>query len=312
MKATRNLIAALVIAVPGAVAAPPSADTPLIEDGAARVTAGDLSGYLLRMPEKVRGEAMMSYEHIATMVDAVFLNRVFALKARELGFDKDPAVQSRLVQVQEALLSELYFQDLDKKASIPNLEPRARELYKADPARFTTAEHVNVQRIIISFNKRTQETALERARQARAEALAAGSKEGFLAAAAKYNDDPDRKRHGGDLGLMGTKSFPDPVTQAIARMKTRGEVSEPIETEGGYHLIRFEERKPGELVPYEAVASKLMEAERDRILRDRRSSQVNDVRASKTVVVHRANVESLVVPFDAAAAVQRATGQKPQ
>jgi parvulin-like peptidyl-prolyl isomerase len=237
---------------------------------------------------------------------------VFALKAGELGLDKDPAVQARLVQVRELLLADLFFQNLDKTATIPDLEPRARELYKADPARFTTSEHVNVQHIIISFNKRTQEMALERASQARAEALTSGTKEGFLAVAAKFNDDPDRKRHGGDLGLMGPKSFPEPIAQAIARMKTRGEISQPIETEQGYHLVRFEERKPGELLPFAAVASKLMEAERERILKERRTAQINDVRGSKTVIVHRANVESMVVPFDAAAAVQRDSGPKPR
>ena len=84
-----------------AMAAPPAPDAPLIEEGASVVKVQDVSGYLLKMPEKVRGEVMASYQGVASMVDAVFLNRVFADKARALGLDKNAAVQARLVQVQE-------------------------------------------------------------------------------------------------------------------------------------------------------------------------------------------------------------------
>ena len=310
MKPMRSVFAALFLAAGAGAHAALPLDTLLIEDGPAKVTVNDLNGYLLKMPATARGEALANYGYVASMVDAVFMNRVLANKAKAMGLDKDPSVQARLVQLQESFLAELYFQDLDKKAKFPNLEPRARELYKAEPARYTSAEHVNVQRIIVSFMKRTPEMALDRARKARAEAAAGGTKAAFLAAAAQYNDDPDKRRHAGDLGLMGSLSFATPVATAIAKMKA-GEVSEPIEAEDGYHIIRLEARQPGELAPFASVATPLMEAEKEKILKDRRTAELNEVRASKTVVVHRANVESAVSPIDPAE-VRRATGQSPQ
>jgi len=308
----RNLIAAtLLFHLPAAMAALPS-DAPLVEDGPTKVTAVDIEGYILRVPERMRGEAMASYDRVANMVDAVYLNRVFARKAKEMGLDRSPAVQARLMHLQELYLAELFFQEFDKSAKIPDLEPRARELYKAEPAKYMGAEQVHVQHLLVSFHKRTPEMALERARQARAEAVAAGTREGFLAVSARFNDDPDRQRHGGDLGLMGAKSFVEPVAKAIEGLKTRGQVSEVIESDQGYHIVRFEERRPAEMAPFTAVRAQLIETEAARMLKERRIEQVNDVRASTTVVVHRANVEALVSTADIAAAAARAMERKPK
>ena len=80
--------------------------------------------------------------------DALFLARSFAVKAREAGIDKDPIVQRRLVQAHDSLLADLYLQQVEKNATVPNLEARARELYNGDPARFTSPEQVYIQHIL--------------------------------------------------------------------------------------------------------------------------------------------------------------------
>ena len=116
--------------------------------------------------------------------------------------------------------------------------------------------------------------------------------------ATRYSDDPDRTRHGGDLGFNSPGSFVEPVRKAIAGMKTRGEIAGPVEAENGFHILRFVERRPPRPIPFEAVAKQIMEAEAERLRKQKTEAAIREVRDSKTVVVHRDNLERLVLPLD--------------
>ncbi len=269
--------------------------TPLVSDGEIVIDSTDFEGNMMRIPEEHREQVRMSHERVASIVDNMFVARSLAARARAAGLDKDPAVQKRLQQVQDGVLADLYVQKIEKEALPANLEQRARELYLVDKAKFVTTEQVHVQHILVDLKGRTRDTARERALAAVRDAKAG---EDFLAVATRYSDDPDKKRNGGDLGYNSPSAFVEPVRAAIASLKTKGEIAGPVESDQGFHVIRFVDRKPAEPVKFEAVAKDLIEAERARIKKQRLQALIEEVRAAPTVVVHRENVEKLVVPVD--------------
>lgn len=305
-KITVLLAAALAAATVSAAPAKLPAHTPLVVNGPIVVDSTDFEGNMLRIPENKRDEVRMSYDRVATIVDNMFIARSLAARAREAGLDKDPAVQKRLQQVQDGVLADLYVQKVEREAVIGNLDQRAREIYRADQAKFVTQEEVYVQHILVNLNGRTRDTALERARKAFAEAKAG---EDFLSVATRYSDDPDKSRNGGDLGYSSPKTFVAPVRKAIETMKTKGEIVGPIESEFGFHILRFVDRKLPVQLKYEDVAKGIIESERDRLRKQRVEAVISEVRSSPSVVVHRQNVEKLVVPVDPAM-VQRAIEEK--
>jgi parvulin-like peptidyl-prolyl isomerase len=211
------------------------------------------------------------------------------------------------MQAQDSLLADLYLQHIEKAVNVPSLEARARELYLGDPARFTSPEMVHVQHILIGPQWRTREMALERAQKAYEEVKA--GKEDFLSIAARYSDDPDKKRNGGDLGLNSPSTFVEPVRNAIAAMKTKGEIAGPIESSYGFHIIRFVERKQPEVAKFDDVKRQLIAAERERILKKTREEAINGVRNTSTVTVHLDKIQALIVPIDEA--LKRASAVAP-
>jgi parvulin-like peptidyl-prolyl isomerase len=287
------VFAACTLGATGAALAP---DTPLITEGPIVVDAADFEGNILRIPEARRIEFRTSYDRVSSVVDNIFVTRVLAARAREAGLDQDPAVRRRMQQLQEGLLADLYMQKLEKEAAKVDLEQRAREIYKAEAASMTKPEEVYIQHILIGLKGRTPEMAAERAKKVRAEAVADNAD--FLALADKYSDDPDKRRNGGDLGYNSPTSFVEPVRKAIAALNRKGQVSEPVESEFGYHIIRFVDRKPPQPVKFEDVRKKLIGAERERLQKARVDAVVSAVRGSKTVVVNTENVEKLVVTID--------------
>jgi len=281
-----------------AVASPantPALETPLVVDGDIRVDAGDIEAFVERIPPERRTESRSSSERIGTYADGIFVARSLAAKARALGLDKDPIVQRRLAQVHDNLLADLYVQRIEKAALTPDLEKRARELYLAEPARFTSPEQVYIQHLLVNLNGRTREMALERVQKIHAEAKAG---EDFLSLAARYSDDPGKKKDGGDLGYNSPNSFVEPVRDRIAKMSVKGEISAPIESHQGFHIVRFVERKKPELAKFEDVRRNLIGVERDRLAKKIREDAIAEVRNSKTVVVHPGTLEKLVVPVD--------------
>lgn len=300
-----NFIGGCVLAVSlPLLAAPVPPETVLISDGPIKVDAADFEGNILRIPENRRGDFRTSYDRVAAVVDNIFVNRALAAKAREAGLDQDPAIQRRMTQLQDSVLADLYLRRIEREVAAVDLEPRARELFKADQARFVAPEQVYVQMILVGLTGRTREAALERARKVYEEARA--GKEDFLALAARYSDDPQQNKHGGDYGYNGKDSFPAPVAKAIAAMSVKGEVAGPVESERGFHVVRFIDRKKEQPMKFEAVRKGLIEAEREKLNKKRVDAVMQSVRESPTVTVHPENVEKLVIPVDVSKVKQAA------
>lgn len=269
----------------------PSPDTVLVEDGKVRVTVADFQGSMLRVPEDRRAGFRMSYERVAGVVDNVFIARSLAQKARDAGMDKDPAVQARLQQVQDAFLADLYSQKLEKEAKDFDLTVRARELYAADKDKYLTDEENHVQQILVSNVCHSNIEAREIARQAYDD-VKAGKAE-FLTLAQKYSDPGEKAHKGGDIGTGPVKRLVQPVRDALAKLKP-GEISEPVESPFGYHVVKLIERKPAKQKPFDAVKGDIIAAERVTVERKRLEDAIHAVRNSKTVTTYRDNVAKLV------------------
>jgi peptidyl-prolyl cis-trans isomerase C len=284
--------------------APLPPQTPLVVDGNVRVDAADFEGNILRVPADRRAGFRMSYERVATVIDNVYVTRSMAQKARDAGLDADPAVQARLRQLQDAYLADLYSQKLEKDAPDPNLEGRARELYAADRDKYLTDEEAHVQQILVGLSCRTNAQAREAAQRAYEEAKA--GKEDFLALAAKYADPGEKALKGGDIGTGPVKRLVAPVREALAKLK-KGEISEPVESQFGYHVLKLIDRKPAQPKPFDSVKKEIIAGEKARAHRKRIDDLVLAMRNSKTVVTYRENVEKLVTPgLDANELSQRA------
>jgi parvulin-like peptidyl-prolyl isomerase len=83
-----------------------------------------------------------------------------------------------------------------------------------------------------------------------------------------YSEDPGSKDIGGDLGWFGRGRMIEPFEEAAFSLK-EGEVSEPVSTRFGYHIIRVDSIREAELEPYEeikeGIRSRLIKQKRDRL-----------------------------------------------
>jgi len=81
---------------------------------------------------------------------------------------------------------------------------------------------------------RTKQEALTTARQLAESAQSDPSR--FARLAAEHSDDPSSARRGGSLGIWSRGSMPAAIDRTIQKLRV-GEISEPVETGLGYHVI---------------------------------------------------------------------------
>jgi peptidyl-prolyl cis-trans isomerase D len=72
--------------------------------------------------------------------------------------------------------------------------------------------------------------------------------EDFADVAAALSDDLGSAALGGELGFTDGATFPEAMEEAIAGLTLPGDISAPVETDAGTHIIRLEERSERRIV----------------------------------------------------------------
>ncbi len=172
--------------------------------------------------------------------------RVEALaeEARRRKLDKNPEVQAKLAMYTGSLLNQALFNDI--LAEITKDESIARKRYETSQS---IAEERRLRQILLRCTdskpvagKLTPEEALRKAEEIRAKILA-GAK--FDEMARTYSVDERTKAKGGDMDLVRKAVLTQEFGEVAFQLKT-GEVSKPVKSTYGYHLILVEKIVPPE------------------------------------------------------------------
>jgi len=163
---------------------------------------------------------------------------------------------------------ELSRQTLARKVSAPSDE-ELEQLYAERQAEFGQPEQRRAHHILIEVPKDASEDVVDKARK-QAEGLRQKILEGgsFEKIAKKESDDSGSARNGGDLGFFDRGMMTKPFEDAVFAMAP-SDVSEPVRSEFGFHLIRLDEIKKAAVKPFAEV--------RSRLLRDYRSAKAEDL-----------------------------------
>ncbi|MEE9567349.1 MAG: SurA N-terminal domain-containing protein [Desulfobacteria bacterium] len=105
---------------------------------------------------------------------------------------------------------------------------------------YATPKKVKARHILFQVGSDAKPEAIEEARNKALNVLKeAGSGTDFAELAKKYSDDPGSRDKGGDLGFFARDRMVKPFSDAAFAMKT-GEISQPVRTAFGWHIIKVE------------------------------------------------------------------------
>jgi len=129
--------------------------------------------------------------------------------------------------------------------------------YSENAARYTTPEQTRARGIKLLYPKESDPQKMaavrEKATKAREEAL---SGKPFTDLVTKYSDDLPAKLAGGDMGWVGKGGLDEKLDAAVAKTEV-GAVTEIIETDYGFEIIKVEEKRPSRQRPLEEVLTEV-------------------------------------------------------
>jgi len=216
-------------------------DKVVLTIGDQRMTAGEFDQLIDTLPEQVRAAARGPNKR--QFAENLVRIKILSQEARKRKMDETPAVQHQIELQKDNLLANALFQDMTANVKVDDAtEHQYFEEHKSE------YETVHSRHILIRMKgsplalrpgkqELTDEEALAKAQELRKKILAGGD---FAALAKTESDDATSGANGGDLGSFKRGQMVAEFDQAVFSLPV-GQVSEPVKTRYGYHLIKVEQ-----------------------------------------------------------------------
>lgn len=231
----------------------------------AKVTVEDIDRYILEnLPQDaVQRQAILHRQGIfREMTENLYLIRAIAEEAEQApGFDEAQARWAADIAYQRKVMENYRAVYVRDKLKDVNWDSFAREDYKANPERYIRPERVSAAHILIKTDSRSDEEAAELAQDLHARALAG---EDFAELAKAFSEDGSASK-GGELGFFQRGKMVRPFEDAAFALTSPGDMSDPVQSQFGYHIIVLRDRKPEGAIPFEEVKEQIIDGLQKRL-----------------------------------------------
>ncbi len=242
----------------------------LAQVGKYKLTLKQFNNQIRSLPPQLQMALQRNPQLKKQLLDRWVQLTLMALEARKENFQDKPEVKKRIEDMTNALLAQHYMmENISNKAQVTDKE--VRDYYNKHKSEFMQPEQVRARHILIKVpanaDKKQWEKAKKKAIEVRAKLIKG---ESFSKLAQKYSDDPGSKARGGDLGFFSKGQMVPEFEKAAFSLK-KGEISQPVKTTFGYHIIKVEAKKPARQRSFEEVQQEIRQKllrEKQRKLRD--------------------------------------------
>lgn len=179
------------------------------------------------------------------VLDNYVEQELLSQEAKKRGLDREDTVKAKIALYKKVILAQSLLEDALNRA--------AQEYYESNGPEF---EKIKIAHLYVPFKTDAKDPALapdakvtrtaEEAKQRIEAAKAKLKNQDFAVVVSEYSEDERTKDNGGDLGWLGLEDVRltrwgwAPIVKDAMSLK-KGEVSDPIETASGYHLVLVEE-----------------------------------------------------------------------
>ena len=251
------------------------------------ITNIDVVSELQKAPEETRRAVLSRPESVTQIVNNLMVRRMLAAEADRDGLAADPLLAATLAIARERAMSDARLARLDAQ-NTPTpaaLEAYARNVYQAEGTKFDVPAQTRARHILLANNG---PDSLQKAKELLVQLKAGAS---FEELAKSNSTDPGSASRGGDLGFFGAGKMVRPFEDAVNALAKSGDLSEPVESQFGYHIIRLEARRPQGRQPFEEVRAQLIDEARTGLLNQSRVLKVQSL--NKDVIVDTVAIETL-------------------
>lgn len=232
----------------------------LAQRGKGVVTQEQFTARVDKIPAEIRRPTLRDRKRVRDLINTLLLRSQLSSDAREADFDKDPVIAKRMMLAADAELANAWAEHYVATQPDADYEQLAHEYYVSNEDEFFTSPLIDVSHILISIAERSDEDAKILAESVAQQAKA--NPELFDDLVLTYSEDPSAASNHGKFTNIKKGDMVKPFEVSAFSMK-KGEISEPVKTVYGYHIIRLDGRTEPERIAFDQVKKRLVEKERE-------------------------------------------------
>jgi peptidyl-prolyl cis-trans isomerase C len=228
-----------------------------ITEGDLKLADSEIGSELGSMPEPSKRQMLLEYMiENATMADAA--------EAARLG--TGPVFDARMAFAKRRVLRDIFF---EKNVRDSVSEAEAKTFYDEQIKALKPQEELSARHILVDKKELADDIAGK---------LKAGGD--FASLAKQHSKDPGSKENGGDLGFFGRGMMVPPFEEAAFKL-AKGEVSAPVQSQFGFHIIRVDDKRTKQAPPFDTIKERLLNT----LVGQKAQAISADIRAKATVEI---------------------------
>ncbi|MDV4152592.1 peptidylprolyl isomerase [Clostridium sp. AL.422] len=222
------------------------------------IKESDLQNIISRYPEDKRAY-FSTDEAKKQLLEQIVSFELLNILGKELKIDQTAEYEDNVKQAEKDILTQLTLNKLLLEVTVTDED--ALNYYNSNKSSFTQPPTVTAKHILVEDKDLCEQIKRELDE----------NELSFEEAAAKYSTCPS-KEEGGNLGSFG-RGMMVPEFEEAAFNLDLNVVSEPVQTQFGYHLIKVEEKNEGKEAKFEDVKSQIV----NKLLQDAQQRKYLDV-----------------------------------
>jgi peptidylprolyl isomerase len=288
-----SFLIVIFIAVVPAVAADSGADV-VARLGATDITAAMLRNFVRTLDPAVRKQALGDPALMAKLVRAELARMAVLKEAQTQKWDQRPEVIQQIQRVRDEAVTSSYLMSV---SAPPSDYPSAADIqsaYDLNRDALMAPRQYRLSQIFVPLpagaDVKTEETARQKADDMARKAKATGAN--FDALVKANADIKAGAEQGGDLGWASEAEIVPEIRSQIAGL-AQGEVSDPIRTAAGWHIIRMDDTRPAAPRPLAEVRDQLAAALRQRKMQANEQAYLSGLLGKSPVALNEISLKKI-------------------
>lgn len=237
--------------------------------GSVELHASEIKPIIEAQPPEARRQLASDPAQMERLVRQELVRKAVLAEAKQKGWDKRPELQPLIERARDQVIVGAYVSNVAKPAEGYPSEEELKQFYEANKTQLQAPAQYQIAQIFLPAPEGADKArADEAARKINELSARLGKSAGDFAKLAKENSaHKESAEKGGEIGWIGEDQMVAEIRRAVARMN-KGDISPPVKSAAGWHLIRLLDKRPPALRPLGEVRGNLVAAMRQRKMQE--------------------------------------------
>ena len=261
---------------------------PLLTMGHVTITHGELDAYMQQLPDEDRAQAVSSVERIDQLLQNLLLKKALYEAGRENGLLEDDIEAFGAIQQVADMLAQREMSRRVESARLDDYEQQAREAFLANPEQFRPAPAYTFTHVLVSTAGRSEAEAMKRILEVHGKVREGSELDALVP---DYSDDEASIERQGVYEERTLQQLDRNFARALSRLESPGDVSGPVRSAFGWHIIRLDARHEPDVPEWEKVRTEAIEIARRKHAERIREAYTSELLDSDAIEIVPGSIE---------------------